>query len=254
MSNPDRRQFAGLPPSSAGGLSQEHIDDLAYVNRMTTLGSVVATVVHDLNNVLQTISGSVELMQARGDLSAYANDKVARIASQASRAMAIVADLAAIARRNPSESPTTDLNAVLERALALRQRHLIGSKILVHVDAPTGQPAIVRATEQQVLQLVLNLLINAEQALKGHDNPRIDIRVVREMGCVRLAFGDNGSGIPDAWREWIFEPFATTRPAGKGAGLGLAVAAAVTAVSGGRLTVGRSELGGAEVTVELPET
>jgi C4-dicarboxylate-specific signal transduction histidine kinase len=254
MAESHLRKFAGLDGSSLPDPSApEQIEDLAYLNRMTTLGSVVATVVHDLNNVLQTISGSVELMQGRDDLSPYAADKLARVASQASRAMTMVADLAAFARREHGAAPSTDLTAVLDRAMALRRRHLASARIAMTVEPQAGAPVMVRATEQQMLQLVLNLLINAEEALRGRDHPKIEVRIGRAGNRVRLTVADNGPGVPDAMRGQLFEPFSTTRPAGQGVGLGLAVAAAVVGLNGGSVRLERGELGGAEVTVDLPE-
>jgi C4-dicarboxylate-specific signal transduction histidine kinase len=220
---------------------------------MTTLGSVVSAVVHDLNNVLQTISGSVELMQARGDLSVYSTEKVARVGAQAARAMTIVADLAVFARVAQSGNASADLSEVLNRAMALRRRHLAGSRIAVDIESESSEPVQVRMGEQQVLQIVLNLLMNAEQALQSTEGPRIGVRIFRENGFVRLVVADNGAGVPDDRREWAFEPFTTSRPAGQAAGLGLAVTSAIVRASGGRMAMAANAQGGTDVSVELPE-
>src|SRR5687768_7581065 len=154
------------PGEGSGGASGERplqLDDLVYINRMTTVGHVLPAVAHELNNALQVIGGLVELLGMKGELPPDVRDKVQKIGAQSTRSAGMVREFVAFARRDETSS-RIDVQRAIDHALALRRYHLSRARIDVVVDAPT-EPLSIRADSHAVLQVLLNLIINAEEAL-----------------------------------------------------------------------------------------
>jgi C4-dicarboxylate-specific signal transduction histidine kinase len=238
------------PPSVRAADRDLSIDDLVYLNRMTTVGQVLPTVAHELNNTLQVVGGLVEMLSARADLPRDVLDKVARIGAQAGRATAMIRDLVIFARREDAGTRPIDLAKVIERTLAMRRYHLARSRITVVVDAGPPGAFVTQADGHAIQQVLLNVLINAEHELAGSEGGAIRIALREGEGTVELEVGDNGPGVPAHLRNRIGEPFFTTKE--RAAGLGLAVAAALVALEGGRLDLEHLADGGTRVVMTLP--
>lgn len=230
---------------------QPDLEVLITISQLMTVGQVVPGVAHELNNSFQVIGGLIEMLSARTDLPADVVTRLQRIGSHADRAAATVRDLQAFARHEPIEAGRVDVRAVAERALALRRYQLSRA----HVDAavePGGDGALVRMNPRQLQLVVLNLIINAEQALAGREDGVVRVSVGQGSGRVRVAVADNGPGVPDELREKIFEPFFTTRSHDVAAGVGLSAARGLARQHGGDLRVEPAAGGGAQFVMELP--
>ena len=182
--------------------------DLAYINRMTTTGMVLPSVAHEVNNSLQVIAGMVEILGLRGQLPPEVSDKVQKIAVQATKAAGHLRELVAFARRD-GVSPKVELKAAVERAISLRRYYLTRGRVVRDVDAPADESLVVRADSQHVVQVLVNLVINAEESVAKHDvrtHPRPAVaarrgrpRRVRRLGA-GLRCGDRtarGDAVPD---------------------------------------------------------
>jgi C4-dicarboxylate-specific signal transduction histidine kinase len=228
----DRPQIGGADDAAAA--RPLRTEDLVYINRMTTVGHVLPSVAHELNNALQVIGGLVELLGMRQDLSKDAQDKIQKIGAQAVRSAGMIRDFVAYARRDETTG-RVEMNKALERALAMRRYHLSRSRIDLTVD-PSPGPLLVTADSQHVVQVLLNLIINAEEAVVGTDRRTLRVALVEQPDNVRCEVHDSGSGFSDTALRALRQPFTTTKPKGA-AGLGLAVASALVEQDRGRLLV-----------------
>jgi C4-dicarboxylate-specific signal transduction histidine kinase len=222
--------------------------DLAYINRMTTTGMVLPSVAHEVNNSLQVIAGMVEILGLRGQLPPEVSDKVQKIAVQATKAAGHLRELVAFARRD-GVSPKVELKAAVERAVSLRRYYLTRGRVAVTIDAPAEESFVVRADSQHVVQVLVNLVINAEESVAKHDVRTVRIRTWRQAGAVSVEFVDSGAGFDAAMESRVGEPFVTSKSGGS-AGLGLAVAKRLVEADGGSLTVAAAP---AVVTVSWPD-
>jgi len=228
------------PKPSAGSDDQPHPFDLdagqlAQINRLTTIARFVSGLAHELNNSLQVMSGMVELLADRADLPADAAVRIQKIGGQADRANGIIRQVLAYTREGVNEVTAIDLAATADRAMALRRYQLGRNGVSINWDRQAGQTFRVRGDERELQQLVLNLLVNAEEALHGQADRQLRMTLNRAPGRVSLSIEDSGPGVPADLRERIFEPFFTTRSSSRAIGLGLTVGAAIATAHGGRL-------------------
>lgn len=221
--------------------------DLAFINRMTTTGVVLPSVAHEINNSLQVISGMVEILTMRGQLPPDVADKVAKIAAQASKAATNLRDLVAFSRRD-GVAPKVDLRSAAERAVALRRYYLARGKVDVVIDAP-AEPLLANADSHYAVQVLVNLIVNAEEALANQDRREIRIALSRHDGFVHCELSDSGPGFAPEAASSACTPFFTTKPTG--AGLGLAVARQLVEAEGGSLSIVRGTP--CRVSVSWPE-
>lgn len=218
------------------------------LNRLGLLDRVVPNVAHEINNALQVVSGLAELLAARQDLPAPVADKIARMGAQATRASAMLRDLVVFVRPEASDLRIVDLAGIAEAALALRRYHLARAQVAVTVNAVPGS-CLVRARPDALMQAVLNLLVNAEQAIAGGLGAALSVEVVAEDATTcHLAVTDSGAaaGSRDAAR-------AASGNASRGPGLGLPVAVALVAAAGGTLRLEEAGLG-TRAVMTLPRT
>lgn len=226
-------------------------DDLVYLNRMTTVGQVLPTVAHEMNNALQVVGGLVEMLSARADLPQDVLEKVARIGAQAARATGMMRDLVAFSRRDEAGARTVDLASVVDRALMMRRYHLARARIAVTLDVPPPGTCFTRADGHALQQVLLNVLINAEHGLAGREGGEIRIQLREDGDWIELEVTDNGPGVPTPLRERLAEPFFTTKE--RAAGLGLTVAPMLVASDGGRFLVDHLPGGGTRAITRLPK-
>ncbi|MEO5819679.1 MAG: ATP-binding protein [Vicinamibacteraceae bacterium] len=223
--------------------------DMAYINRMTTTGMVLPSVAHEVNNSLQVIAGMVEILGLRGQLPPEVSDKVQKIAVQATKAAGHLRELVAFARRD-GVSPKVELKAAVERAVSLRRYYLTRGRVVVTIDAPPDESLVVKADSQFVVQVLVNLVINAEESVAKQDVRTLRIRSWRHGGASHVEFIDSGAGFDAAIAARVGEPFLTNKPNGT-PGLGLAVAKRLVEGDGGTLTVSGTP---AVVTVSWPDS
>jgi signal transduction histidine kinase len=206
-------------------------EQLVHTERLSAIGALVAGVAHELNNPLQTILGSAEVLL---DDQPSGHRELELIRREAGRAAQIVRNLLAFVRRTTPDRAAADLNALVNRTIELRQYHLERSNIVVQVNLHTGRlPVFVNREEIQ--QIVLNLVLNAEQALESRHGGRIEVRTFPRGGSQVVEIADDGPGIDRDLRGRIFEPFFTTKDVGQGTGLGLSISHGIALAHGGSL-------------------
>lgn len=221
---------------------------LLQMQRLETLGQMVSTVSHDFNNMLTVINGFADIALAGLDPGTPAHECVKEVREAGERAAGLTAQLLAAARRQPQVVGPVDVCRLVSELQTLLRRAVPES---IALDLGIGEPGcVVSADPHQVEQVVLNLVVNARDAVAGAG--RIGVSVQKEQVTAPLTavggqvqpgefvvvrVSDTGSGIPDDVLPHIFEPFFTTKPRGKGTGLGLPGARSIVEQAGGAIRV-----------------
>lgn len=238
-------------PSGAGGGAPLVPERLLRINRLAMQARFVSGMAHEVNNSLQVMGGLVELLIDRPDLPDDVRARLQRIGDQADRAGGVIRQVLSYTRGEAGDRRRMDLASVVDRAVVLRRYQL--GRLGVDVSwNPAGAPRVaVEGDEQQLQQAVLNLIVNAEEALEEAAERRLGISVEADETVARCLIADSGPGIDAALRDRLFEPFFTTRHASRNVGLGLPAAAAIAAAHHGRVRVADSA-SGATFVLELP--
>jgi two-component system, NtrC family, sensor kinase len=226
-----------FPPAEAA--SPQIQLKVLQTEKMAALGRFVSGVAHELNNPLTSIMGYAQLLLSRG-LSQSQHSEANKVYQEAERARRIVKKLLYFARENQPERTRVDVNEIVERTLALRSYELKIENITVTCDLAPHLP-LTMADPYQLQQVVLNLLLNAEQAMleqRGQGNVWIRTHLFSRHGenHILLELSDDGPGIPSEIASRIFDPFFTTKPSGAGPGLGLSIVYGIIQQHGGEVT------------------
>lgn len=249
-------------------------EQLRQSQKMEAVGQLAGGVAHDFNNLLTVILGYSDIVRETLNRDDAAFELVGEISQAGERAASLTRQLLAFSRRQVLQPVVLDLNAVT-RELEKMLHRLISEDIrLMTIFGP--QLGLVRADPGQIEQVIVNLVVNAKDAMPHGGRLTIETRNVkldqayvlnntdlRQVDCVMLSVSDTGHGIPEEIRSRIFEPFFTTKEIGKGTGLGLATVHGILKQSGGHIDV-ESEVGRgttfkvylprAEITSQEPET
>jgi len=220
--------------------------------KLAALGSLLAGVAHELNNPLSVVVARAVLLEEQGD--ATTRGAALRIRTAAERCARIVRTFLAMARQQEPERGPVAIDEVVAAALDIAGYALRTSSIEVKVELVEDAP-LIHADADQLHQVLLNLVINAQQSLQDMPLPRrIRIRsdIDAAAGMLVLTVADNGPGITPHLKARVFEPFFTTKPTGVGTGVGLAVSLGIVEAHGGTLAVDRAPGGGAMFTIRLP--
>jgi C4-dicarboxylate-specific signal transduction histidine kinase len=221
--------------------------------RLAAVGLLVSGIAHELNNPLQAIVGTVELMEREPGLPDSLIDSIAFAKTQSIRANDIIRSLARFSRHGSGNTAAlVDVRDVIADVLQLRKRELDSLSISVDVDARSGRAVLASFAELE--QVVLNFVINAQQAIEatGRRQGRIRIRLADTGKKVRLDVSDDGKGVRPEDEQKLFQPFFTTKPVGYGTGLGLSVSYGIIEAHGGVMGYMTNEWGGATFFFELP--
>jgi len=224
---------------------------LQQADKLAALGQTVSGVAHEINNPAAIISGFAQTLLLE-KLGADQRDMVQMVLDEARRIGRITQNLLAFARAGGKERAHSDINDLLRRTHQLRAYHLSTLNITVRLELSSEEPR-AWANGSEVQQVLLNLLINAEQALLAIAGERvITLRTVVSDRDVLIQVADSGPGVPPEIRKRIFDPFFTTKPEGVGTGLGLSICYGIVREHGGRIWVDSEPGHGATFSVTLP--
>ena len=219
--------------------------------RLASMGQMIGGFAHELNNPLTSILGMAELLQ-EGGVTESGRKQVTILHQQARRAADIVQNLQYFARPPAPGRSQVDLNDLVQRTVQIQAYPLRKSNITVDFLPEADLPPVV-ADSNQLMQVFLNLLLNAEQAIReSRDKGTIRVRLGRNAHQVWVAFQDDGPGITADNLPHIFDPFFTTKRPGRGTGLGLSICKTVLREHGGNIEASEAPGGGAVFTITLP--
>ena len=223
---------------------------LQRAQRLESVGRLAAGVAHDFNNILGSMVPSVDLLLRKVEdpkLRGY----LETVASGMERASDVVRQLLAFSRSGSFRPEPIDVNQTVEEALRLLRPSLKGVEMVWNPAPDLGR---VRGDRTQIQQAVLNLALNAVDAMDGHGTLTVETYRDPERGMVVIAVQDTGPGVPEELADKVFDPFFTTKDPSKGTGLGLAIVFGVAERHGGQVRLVRPEAGGARFEVLLPES
>lgn len=224
-------------------------EGLLRQERLATVGRLAAGVAHEVGNPLGAITGYAELARVKhGDAGGPLDDYLARISTEAARIDAIVRGLLDFARPSALDLAPVSVAAALDAAARLARMQGRFRDVELVVDLPAGLPPVL-ADERRLVQVFLNLLLNAGDAMHGGGAVRVAGRAAG--GEVAVEVEDSGPGIPPSILPRVFDPFFTTKDPGEGTGLGLAVCHGIMESFGGSIEAGQAPGGGARLTVRL---
>ena len=231
------------------GATQPSAQWLERANHLALVARLLSGTVHDVNNLLQVISGNAELLESALGDNDVQRKRVRLILANAHRASDLLAEVLAFARDALDRSGRIDLNDVAVQALALRQHSIGKARIDAAIDRK-GETVVGLANERAVLHIVLNLIVNAEQALAGRKNARLRIGFAHRSDRVELTVADNGPGMPDEVHARLFKP--SVEPIADRLGIGLAVSDWLARAQRGMLAHAVPPGGGCAMTLSLP--
>ncbi len=221
--------------------------------KMSALGELLAGVAHELNNPLSIIVGHSLMMQEEVT-TPETSRRVDIISTAAQRCAKIIKTFLAMARQKPAEMQDIDVNLVIESALDVTEFSSGKGKVDVQTSLMPNLP-LVNADADQITQVIVNLVINAEQAIStAQDSGEVALRTSFDEAAneVVIQIEDDGPGIPEGITARIFEPFFTTKEVGQGTGIGLAFCHRILESHGGSITVKSQDGKGTVFTLRLP--
>jgi PAS domain S-box-containing protein len=220
-------------------------DRLAQQAALARLGQMAAVVAHEVRNPLAGIKGAIQVLMSRRTVAdselPVMRDVVARIDSLGE----LINDLMVFARPRPPRPNTFHIRPLLLEAISLLRRDPAGELVEVTIEGPDLE---LIADNEMIRATVLNLLLNAAQAMNGRGN--VTIKIAQHDWECSIEIRDTGPGVPPDLRDRVFEPFFTTKA--RGGGLGLPIARRTAELHGGTLTLSSPETGGSVFTLTLP--
>jgi two-component system NtrC family sensor kinase len=227
-------------------------EQLIQAEKLAAIGQMLAGVAHELNNPLTAILGVTELVREREGLDESMKRQLDLTHRQARRAARIVQNLLEFSRPASPQKKAIDLSTIVERTLQLHEHSLRRNQVQVDFTPRTDLPRIV-GDANQLIQVFLNLISNAEQAIhEVRDSGRIQIRLSHAGDNVVVTVQDDGVGISPEGMPKLFDPFYTTKRPGGGTGLGLSICLSIAREHGGSIQAESLPGGGSAFSVYLP--
>jgi PAS domain S-box-containing protein len=227
-------------------------EQLIQSEKLAAMGQMLAGVAHELNNPLTAVLGVTELLRERADLDAAAKRQLELMHRQARRAARIVQNLLYFSRPAAPQKKLLGVSPLVERTLQLHEHSLRQSKIAVEFHPDPALPAVL-GDANQLIQVFLNLITNAEHAIREvRESGKIVVRLHRAGDRVAVTIQDDGVGIRREALPKLFDPFYTTKRPGGGTGLGLSICMAIVREHHGSIEAETLPGGGSAFTVLLP--
>jgi len=227
---------------------------LGHAERLALSGRVMAEVAHEVGTPLHSVAGHLELLRRDLPASLLTEDTTRRltvIETQVNRVIEIIARLLDITRRAPGEPAPVDIHALARDTAELVRPGLARDHVTLAVETEPDLP-LVRGQHDQLQQVILNLLTNAMAATPPGGAISVTTRALADDEEIEIAVSDTGHGIPPEDREQIFEPFFSTKEAGRGTGLGLFISSEIVREHKGRIEVDSAPGRGTTFRVILP--
>jgi len=238
-------------------------EKLLHSQKMEAIGQLAGGVAHDFNNILQAMRSNIEIAEQEITADSHAGSHLAEIRRSAERASDLTRQLLAFGRRQVMQPEIIDLHEQVDHTVSLLDR-VIGEQVTINVNSE-DRPTTVRADARQLEQVLMNLCVNARDAMPSGGSISITIgsREIEKVGdgddpwsdgsrYASLEVRDTGTGMDEATRAQVFEPFFTTKPMGEGTGLGLATVFGIVRQHEGFIDIESAPGEGTTVTILLP--
>lgn len=225
-------------------------EQIQQSERLATVGHMAAGVAHEVGNPLTAISSLVQVCQRKTD-NPFLQDQLKKVREHIQRINKIVRDLVDFSRPSSMESENVQLNEVIESAVGLLQHDARCRDVDFNLDLSRDLPRI-SCVPDQIHQVLVNLLLNAVDAMKKTKDPKVKITTALKNGNAEITITDTGKGIKEEHKARIFEPFFTTKDVGSGTGLGLSVSHGIINKMGGSIHVESTYGEGASFIIQLP--
>jgi two-component system NtrC family sensor kinase len=223
--------------------------ELVQREKLASLAQLVSGAAHEINNPLAAILGYSELLTAEPGLPSEQVNMARKIGQQARRTRELVSSLLSFAQQSPGEKTLLDIGSLLQRALQMKMLRIDNKNIRVESRIATDLPQIL-GNINQLFQCCVEIIGNATDALEEVGGGTLSVSALREGDELVLDFYDSGPGVRDPQR--IFDPFYTTKPVGKGMGLGLSVTYGIVQDHKGRISCRNLPEGGAVFELRFP--
>ena len=257
--------FQDISARKSMEVERDHLQrQLAQAQKMESVGRLAGGVAHDFNNLLTVINGYSHMLLSELKPGDQMRDSIEEIQKAGERAAGLTRQLLAFSRKQVLEPRKLDVNRVVKDMRPMLER-LVGEDIEVRV-ALHAESGTIHADPHQLEQVVMNLVVNARDAMPGIGKLLVETANVerdekyarahpesREGRYVMLAVSDTGVGMDEETKSRIFEPFFSTKGVGKGTGLGLSIVQGIVAQSGGYIEVSSEKGKGTTFKIYLPE-
>ena len=224
---------------------------LVQASRLASIGEMAAGVAHELNNPLTSVLGYADLLESV-ELPDQAKADLGKIRDNARRASTVVKKLLEFARPKMIGRSSVDIAEIVNKMIDLRAHEFTVSSVVVALDLGETLPMVI-GDSGQIEQVILNLIVNAEQSMvAAHGKGKLTVQVRQQNRTLEIIVSDDGPGIPPDKIDRIFDPFFTTKAPGVGTGLGLSICHSIMTEHGGRIYARNNPDGGATFVLELP--
>ena len=230
---------------------QQNQEHMLQMEKLSALGTLVGGVAHEINNPLMGVMNFVEFVADRTE-DAKAQEILHQAMQQLQRIKKIVSNMLIFMRSKSLQIGNCSVKEVLGQTLLLLEGELRKTAINVHTELTDDLPNIA-CTAESLQQILVNLLINARDALSDTENPQIYICALASNQVIELTISDNGPGISDEIQSRMFDPFFTTKAPGKGTGLGLSVTQRLIQDCGGSILVDSKLGAGCRICLKFPQ-
>jgi signal transduction histidine kinase len=227
-------------------------DQLVQSEKLASLGQLAAGVAHELNNPLGTILLYSDILLKEVDPASQTYQDLQIIVDETKRCKSIVGSLLEFARQNQVVAKPTDLNALILSVVEVQKKRVEGKSVMIYHELSPHIPRI-QADQAQMVQVLVNLIENAADAMP--EGGKIVVRTLNSPpGMVTIEIEDNGTGISPEDQKKLFTPFFTTKPIGRGTGLGLPIVYGIVKMHRGQIAVQSKVNQGTTFTIQLPRS